>query len=329
MKRIGKSTLVGIVTIALGAAATMACADSALPSWSNGPAKKAIVEFVQATTTPGSLQFVPPAERIATFDQDGTLWVEHPMYTQVTYCLDRVGALAEEKPELKERQPFKTVLSGDREAIARLSQKELEEIVTATLTGMTTDAFSAEVKQWLGTAQHPRWKRPYTELTYQPMLELLSYLRANGFKTYIVTGSGQDFVRVYAERTYGIPPEQVIGTAVGTKYSYATDGTPILTKEPELLLNDNNAGKPEGIHLMIGRRPCAGVRQLDRRPADVGVHEGRRRRQARDAGVARRRKARVCLRPGSRSARHQSRHLDSSAVRRSEKGRLDRNQHEG
>ncbi len=228
-----------------------------LPSWNDGRAKKAIIDFVQATTDKASPKFVPPEQRIATFDQDGTLWVEHPIYTQVMYCLDRVPAVVKEKPELKDKEPFKTVLSGDREAIAKLSMRDLEEIAAATLTGMTVDEFQADVKKWLATARHPRWNRPYTDLVYQPMLEVLKYLRANGYKTYIVTGGGQDFVRVYAEQVYGIPPEQVVGTAGGTKYSYDKDHKPILTKEPKLLLNDNDAGKPEGIHLMIGRRPYA------------------------------------------------------------------------
>jgi hypothetical protein len=161
------------------------------------------------------------------------------------------------KPELKNVEPFKTVLSGNREAMAKLSMKDLEKILAVTLTGMSVDAFNAEVKQWLETARDPRWKRPYTELTYLPMQEVLQYLRANDYKTYIVTGGGQDFVRVYSEQTYGIPPEQVVGSAGGTKYGYGKDGKPFLTKEPKLLLNDNNAGKPEGIHLMIGRRPYA------------------------------------------------------------------------
>ena len=179
------------------------------------------------------------------------------MYTQVTYCLERVPALVKQRPQLAGRQPFKTILAGDREAIARLSLHELEEVLIATLTGMTVNQFNTDVKEWVGTAKDPRWQRLYTELTYQPMQELLRYLRANGYKTYIVTGGGQDFVRVYAEQVYGIPPEQVVGTAAGTKYSYGKDGKPFLTKEPTLLLNDNNAGKPEGIHLMIGRRPYA------------------------------------------------------------------------
>ena len=228
-----------------------------LPSWNEGPAKQAIENFIQATTDPSSPTFVSPEERIATFDQDGTLWVEHPMFSQVMYCLDQVQALVEKKPELKKVEPFKTVLSGDREAISKLPMKDLEKILAATLTGMSVDEFNTEVKKWIATAKDPRWKKPYTELTYQPMLELLQYLRANGYKTYIVTGGGQDFVRVYSEPTYGIPVEQVVGTAGGTKYGYTENGKPFLTKDPKLLLNDNNAGKPEGIHFMIGRRPHA------------------------------------------------------------------------
>jgi phosphoglycolate phosphatase-like HAD superfamily hydrolase len=232
-------------------------AQDPLPSWNDGPAKQAIVEFVKATTTQGSPQFVPPEARIATFDQDGTLWVEHPMYTQVTYCLERVPAFVKTRPELKNKEPFKTVLSGNREAMAKLSQDDLMKILAVTLSGMSVDDFSAEAKKWIAEAKDLRWKRPYTELTYQPMQEVLQYLRANGYKTYIVTGGGQDFVRVYAEQVYGIPPEQVVGSAGGTKFGYDKSGKPFLTKEPKLLLNDNNAGKPEGIHLMIGRRPFA------------------------------------------------------------------------
>jgi len=228
-----------------------------LPSWNDGPAKKAIVEFVQTTTTNGSTKFVPPAERVATFDQDGTLWVEQPMYSQVVYCLDRVPALVEAKPELAKVEPFKTVMSGNREAIAKLPEADLFKILAATLTGMSVETFNAEAKKWIETARDPRWKKPYTELTYLPMQEVLKFLRANGYKTYIVTGGGQDFVRVYADATYGVPPEQVVGSAGGTKYGYGKDGKPFLTKEPRLLLNNNNAGKPEGIHLMIGRRPVA------------------------------------------------------------------------
>jgi phosphoglycolate phosphatase-like HAD superfamily hydrolase len=243
-----------IPTSALAEAPT---SSTALPSWNDGPAKQAITDFVKSTTDPSSPNFVPPEARIATFDQDGTLWVEHPIYSQVVYCLDRVPAVVKAKPELANVEPFKTVLSGDRGAIAKLSTPDLEKILFATLTGMTVGTFEAEAKKWTDEAKDGRWKRPYTELTYQPMQEVLSYLRANGFKTYIVTGGGQDFVRVYSERVYGIPPEQVVGTAGGTTYSYDTEGKPILTKDPKLLLNDNDAGKPEGIHLMIGRRPVA------------------------------------------------------------------------
>jgi phosphoserine phosphatase len=229
----------------------------ALGSWNDGPAKQAIFDFVRATADPGSSKFASLQERIATFDQDGTLWVEHPIYSQVVYCLDHVPALVEQDPKLKDVEPFKTVLSGNREAIAKLSLHDLEKVLFATLSGMSVDDFEAEVKKWLASAKDGRWKRSYTDLIYQPMLEVMQYLRTNGFKTYIVTGGGQDFVRVYSERVYGIPPEQVVGTAGGTKYGYQKDGTPFLTKEPKLLLNDDNAGKPEGIHLMIGRRPYA------------------------------------------------------------------------
>jgi phosphoglycolate phosphatase-like HAD superfamily hydrolase len=228
-----------------------------LPSWNDGAAKKAIVEFVKTTTEKGSPQFVALEARIATFDQDGTTWVEHPMYTQVVYCLERVPAVVKAKPDLAKVEPFKTVLSGNREAMAKFTMPQWEMILAATLTGMSVDEFSAEAKKWLEAAKDPRWKRPYTELTYQPMQEVLKYLRANGYKTYIATGGGQDFVRVYSERVYGIPPEQVVGTAGGTRYHYGKDGKPVLIKEPKLLLNDDNAGKPQGIHLMIGRRPYA------------------------------------------------------------------------
>jgi phosphoglycolate phosphatase-like HAD superfamily hydrolase len=228
-----------------------------LPSWNDGAAKQAIFDFVRATIDRSSPNYVFPEDRIAVFDQDGTLWVEHPMYTQVIYCLERVPAVVAKKPELRNAELFKTVLSGNREAMAKLSMRDLEKILAATLTGMTVEEFNAEAKKWMETARHHRWNRPYTELAYQPMLEVLRYLRDNAFKTYIVTGGGQDFVRVYAEKVYGIPSEQVIGTAGGTKYGYGRDGGPFLTKEPKLLLNDNNAGKPEGIHLMIGRRPYA------------------------------------------------------------------------
>jgi len=232
-------------------------AESQLASWNGGPAKQAIIDFVRATTSPSSQKFVPPEERIATFDQDGTLWVEHPMYTFMTYSLERVPILVEDKPGLKDVEPFKTVLSGNREEMAKLTTPDLEKILGATLTGMTVEEFKAEATKWLATARHPRWDRPYTELSYLPMLEVLRFLRGNGYKTYIVTGGGQDFARMGSEKVYGIPPEQVVGTASATKYDYDKDGRPTLIKEPKLTLFDDFGGKPEGIHMMIGRRPYA------------------------------------------------------------------------
>lgn len=232
-------------------------ADDPLPSWNDTGAKKAIIDFVHVTTDRASPKFVPEPERIATFDQDGTLWVEKPIYTQVMYCFDRVPAVVKAKPELANTEPFKTVLTGNREAIAKLSMPDLEKILAATLTGMSVDEFEEQAKNWLENARDPRWKKRPTELIYLPMLEVLAFMRANGYKTYIVTGGGQDFVRSYSEKTYGIPPEQVVGTAGGTTFGYDKSGRPFLTKDPRLLLNDNNAGKPEGIHLMIGRQPYA------------------------------------------------------------------------
>ena len=257
MRRNGWRTwILGLLALGMASGRVLAQTDP-LPSWNDGAARKAIVEFVQTTTTQGSPRFVPPAERIATFDQDGTLWVEHPVYSQLIFCLDRVPAVVKAKPELANVEPFKTVMTGDREAIAKLTTADLEKIAVATLTGMSVDEFSAEATKWAAAAKDSRWKRPYTELTYLPMQEVLKYLRANGYKTYIVTGGGQDFVRTYSERVYGIPPEQVVGSAGATSYGYDKDGRPFLTKEPKLVLNDNNGGKAEGIHLMIGRRPHA------------------------------------------------------------------------
>lgn len=226
-----------------------------LPSWNDGAAKQAIIEFVHDTTDPTNPYFVPPEARIATFDQDGTTWVEHPVYTQVAFCLDHVPSVVAAHPELRDEEPFKTVLSGNRAAIARLAKPDLEKIAAATLSGMTVDDFTSEVTRWIATAKDPRWHKPYTQLTYQPMLEVMRYLRSAGYKVYIVTGGGQDFVRAYAAATYGVPPENVVGTAGAVTYGYNKDGNPILTKDPKLLLNDDDAGKPEGIHLVIGQRP--------------------------------------------------------------------------
>jgi hypothetical protein len=228
-----------------------------LPSWNDGAAKQAILNFVRVTTSTSSGNFVPPAERVACFDQDGTTWVEQPIYAQVIYCLNRVPAVVKAKPELANVEPFKTVMSGDRAAMAKLPPADLYKILGATLTGMTVDTFRDQVRQWITTARDPRWKKLHTELTYQPMLEVMSYFRANGYRTYFVTGGGQDFVRVYCEKVYGVPREQVVGSMGGTTFGYDTKGNPILTKDPKLLLNNDNAGKPEGIHVMIGRIPHA------------------------------------------------------------------------
>jgi phosphoglycolate phosphatase-like HAD superfamily hydrolase len=226
-----------------------------LPSWAEGPARSAIFKFVKEATDPSSPGFVPQEDRIATFDQDGTLWVEQPIYTQLVFCFERVPEVVKARPELADQEPFRTVLSGDRAAMAKLSMDDLIKIVAATLTGMDVDVYRSYVEKWLAGAKDSRWKRPYTDLIYQPQLELLTYLRANGFKTFIVTGGGQDFVRAYSDRVYGIPVGQVVGTAGGVRYQYDSEGRPVLIKEPTLLLNDDKSGKPEGIHLMIGRRP--------------------------------------------------------------------------
>ena len=228
----------------------------ALPSWNDGPAKQAIIKFVQATTTPGSPDFVPPAKRIATFDNDGTLWPSHPMYTQLAFALDRIKALAPQHPEWKSKQPFKAVLDNDLKALGAAGEKGMVELVMASHAGMSTAEFEAIVTDWLDKARHPRFKRRYTELAYQPMLEILAYLRANGFKTYIVSGGGIEFMRPMTEAVYGIPPEQVIGSSIETKYEIK-DGKPVLMRLPKVYFIDDKAGKPVGINMFIGRRPVA------------------------------------------------------------------------
>jgi phosphoglycolate phosphatase-like HAD superfamily hydrolase len=225
-----------------------------LPSWNNGAAKKAIVEFVKTTTTKGSAKFVPPAERIATFDNDGTLYAEQPMYFQLIFALDRVKALAPQHPEWKTKEPFASLLKGDLKGALAGGERAMLEIVMATHAGMTTEEFERIVKDWAATARHPKTKRLYTEMVYQPMLELMTYLRANGFKTFIVSGGGVDFMRAWTETTYGIPPEQVIGSVGKTKWEMR-DGRPVLVRLAEVDFVDDKEGKAVGIHRVMGRRP--------------------------------------------------------------------------
>jgi hypothetical protein len=234
--------------------ASLAVAQQALPSWNDGAARQAIESFVERVTTPGSPDFVPPAERIAVFDNDGTLWSEQPMYVQLAFALDRVKALAAEHPEWKEQAPFKAVLAGDLKGVAAAGERGLMELVMATHAGMTTEEFERTVREWLSNARHPVYQRPYTECVYQPMRELLEYFRAHQFKTYIVSGGGIEFMRPWAEAVYGIPPEQVIGSSIRLKYE-VREGRPVLVRLPEVDFIDDKAGKPVGIHRLIGRRP--------------------------------------------------------------------------
>jgi phosphoglycolate phosphatase-like HAD superfamily hydrolase len=233
-----------------------------LPSWNEGATKQAIVEFVQKATDREGSGFVPLPERIATFDNDGTLWPSHPMYTQLAFALDRIKALAPQHPEWKTQQPYKAVLENDMKALVAGGEKGLVELVMASHAGMSTAEFEAIVSDWFRMAQHPRFKKPYTELAYQPMLELMEYLRANGFKTYIVSGGGIEFMRPWTESVYGIPPEQVIGSSVKTRVEM-TDGTPTIMRLPELNFIDDKEGKPVGINLHIGRRPIAAFGNSD------------------------------------------------------------------
>lgn len=246
------------ITVMLFSNPTIAMTTSdPLPSWNEGPAKKAILDFVQTTTDKQSPQYVPTEKRIATFDQDGTLWVEQPIYTQVIFAFDRVVTLASKHPEWKNQEPFKSIITNDKAAIAKFTLKDLEKIMMVTHTGMTVEAFHTIVKDWINKANNPRWHRPYTDLIYQPMLEVMNLLRARGYKTYIVTGGGQAFVRVYANQVYGVPPEHVIGSALDTKYSYDKQGNGVLMRTPKLLLNNDMSGKPEDIYLFLGRHPKA------------------------------------------------------------------------
>jgi phosphoglycolate phosphatase-like HAD superfamily hydrolase len=233
-----------------------------LPSWNEGATKRSIVEFVARVTQQGGPDFVPPAERIATFDNDGTLWCEHPMYVQLVFAIDRVKAMAPLHPEWKDKEPFRAALEGDMKTLAASGDRGLLELVMASHAGMTSEEFTKIVTDWLATARDPRFRRPYTELVYQPMLELLAYLRANGFKTFVVSGGGIEFMRPWTERIYGIPPEQVVGSSIKTKFEMRRD-IPILFRLAEVNFIDDKAGKPVGINEFIGRRPIAAFGNSD------------------------------------------------------------------
>ncbi|MGO4677584.1 HAD family hydrolase [Bosea sp. 2YAB26] len=251
------------LAIPLGFTISSASAQTdALPSWNEGPTKASIIDFVTRVTTQGGADFVAPAERIAVFDNDGTLWVEQPMYVQLAFVLDRVKALAPQNPGWKTKQPFKAVLAGDMRALAATGEQGLMQLIGATHAGMTSEEFAKITTDWLATARHPRFKRPYTELVYQPMLELLAHLRANGFKTYIVSGGGVEFMRPWTERVYGIPPEQVLGSSIKTRFEMR-DGRPVIFRLPQINFIDDKAGKPVGINQQIGRRPIAAFGNSD------------------------------------------------------------------
>jgi phosphoserine phosphatase len=240
--------------VALAAAAAPLRAQDPLPAWNDTPRKKAILEFVGGLTKPGSAGFVPPAERIAVFDNDGTLWAEQPLYFQLAFALDRVKALAPRHPEWKTQEPFRSLLAGDAKAALAGGEKAVVQVVMATHAGNTTDEFTKVVQDWVKTARHPRTGRPYTEMVYQPMLELLAYLRRNGFKTFVVSGGGIEFMRAWAEGVYGIPPEQIVGSAIVTRFEMRPAG-PVLLREPKVDFVDDGPGKPVGINRHIGRRP--------------------------------------------------------------------------
>jgi phosphoserine phosphatase len=261
MQRALLTVLIFGFTLFFGGLATAQTADP-LPSWNNGKAKQSIVDFVGKVTKEGSPDFVPPAERIATFDNDGTLWAEQPMYFQAFFIFDRIKALAPQHPEWQDKEPFASVLKGDVKGALAGGEHALIEMAMATHAGMTTEEFEKIVTDWITTARHPVTKRPYTEMVYQPMLELLAYLRVSGFKTFIVSGGGIEFMRPWAGKAYGIPPEQVIGSSIKTKFELR-DGKPVLVKLPELHFFDDKAGKPVAIQHHIGRRPIAAFGNSD------------------------------------------------------------------
>ena len=260
-----KRTLLTVFTLGFvlvfGSPATAQTVDS-LPSWNDGKAKQSIIEFVAKVTEKGSPDFVPPAERIAVFDNDGTLWAEQPMYFQLLFALDRVKVLAPQHPEWKDKEPFASLLKGDVKGALAGGEHAILEIIMGTHAGMTTAEFETTVRDWIATARHPTTKRPYTEMVYQPMLELLAYLRANGFKTFIVSGGGIEFMRPWSGKVYGVPPEQVIGSSIKVKFEMH-EGTPVLVRLPELDFFDDKEGKPVAIHQQIGRRPIAAFGNSD------------------------------------------------------------------
>lgn len=249
-----KKQILRIILLALLAAALPVFAADPLPSWKEGPSRKAIVAFVEKATREGGADFIPPAQRIATFDNDGTLWAEQPLYFQAFFIFDRIRALAPQHPEWKDTEPYRSVLNGDMKGLAATGEKGLVELLSATHAGMTTEEFSTLVTEWIANARHPKTGKPYTSMVYQPMQELLAYLRSNGFKTYIVSGGGQEFMRPWVEQVYGIPPEQVVGSQGELRYQMR-DGRPVLLKQPKVALVDDHEGKPVGIQRAIGRRP--------------------------------------------------------------------------
>lgn len=251
-----RSTAAGLAAASSAGAASHARGpgDDPLPSWNDVAAKRSILDFVARTTREGGPDFVPPADRIAVFDNDGTLWCERPMYVQLAFALDRAKALAPEHPDWADREPFRSALAGDPSGLAAAGEKAVAELLMATHAGVTADEFSAIAKDWLATAKHPRFGRPYTECVYVPMLEMLAFLRRDGFRTYIVSGGGVEMIRTFAEAAYGIPPEQVVGSTIRTRYE-ARDGAPALVRLPEVDFVNDGPGKPSGIQKFIGRRP--------------------------------------------------------------------------
>jgi phosphoglycolate phosphatase-like HAD superfamily hydrolase len=293
-----------------------------LPGWNDTATKKAIVTFVERVTRQGSPDLVPPAERIATFDNDGTLWAEQPMYFQLAFALDRVEALAPQHPEWRDKEPFASLSKGDLKGALAGGEPAIFQIVTATHSGMTTEEFEKIVQAWIATARHPNTGKLYTEMVYQPMLELLAYLRGNGFKTFIVSGGGIDFMRVFAEQVYGIPPEQIVGSSGKLNFELR-DGKPVLVKLPEFNFNDDKAGKPVGIQMHIGRRPILAFGNSDGDLQMLQWTAAGSGRALHGPCASHRRGARMGLRP------HVLGRAPGQGARRGESEQLDPREHEG